>query len=305
MPTGLIAKMKTKMYKEVRLMNPNSHREFQDQSLTRDRSKHGRLQLCQPFWRFRKHDASLSKDKHTVGKTFSGKLLDFPIPYKVTAPGESLTNEEIVEATHNPRAKEDIETIHFINFPDDFSQNPEARATLVHTQELVESWQAWTSSLCEGKVQEIINGGHLSDKDTFAAMSERETELASGKHIECKKVELHTKILTAVLKGFMIPTSVFQSLEVVLYGIVDGIALSRRISPVVRVISFRTTAETAKYVVGKSSYESVKFDLSFGQYQARFVSKIYEGIVDSVDKELIEAGKELTKIRTEDINVPV
>ena len=43
------------------------------------------------------------------------------------------------------------------------------------------------------------------------------------KHIETKAVEFHTAILTTVLEGFMIPTSVFGQLEKILGSIYNGI----------------------------------------------------------------------------------
>ena len=43
------------------------------------------------------------------------------------------------------------------------------------------------------------------------------------KHIETKAVEFHTALLTTVLEGFMIPTSVFGQLEKILGSISNGI----------------------------------------------------------------------------------
>lgn len=46
------------------------------------------------------------------------------------------------------------------------------------------------------------------------------------KHIESKKAEFHSNILSNVLEGFSIPTSVFSALEQLLKQISDGISLS-------------------------------------------------------------------------------
>lgn len=43
------------------------------------------------------------------------------------------------------------------------------------------------------------------------------------KHIAVKKLEFHNEILTAVLEGYAVPTSVFSNLEKILKQISDGI----------------------------------------------------------------------------------
>ena len=150
-----------------------------------------------------------------------------------------------------------------------------------------------------------------------------------SKHIECQKFEFHGEIFKAALQGFSVPTSVFSVLEKVLDTVVDGVIkassekssdgqqywmmmtryeyqpLLKRVSPVIRVISFKVNSETTNYVVGKSSYSSVKFDMAFGQYQCDFNAKIYKAISATYDQELIEKGMKLAAMKTTDIPVPV
>lgn len=47
-----------------------------------------------------------------------------------------------------------------------------------------------------------------------------------SKHIESKKAEFHSQILSSVLEGFSIPTAVFSALEQVLKQISNGISVS-------------------------------------------------------------------------------
>ena len=46
------------------------------------------------------------------------------------------------------------------------------------------------------------------------------------KHIEVKKVHFHTEILTTILEGYAVPSSVLPNLEKVLKTISDGISAS-------------------------------------------------------------------------------
>lgn len=46
------------------------------------------------------------------------------------------------------------------------------------------------------------------------------------KHIESKKADFHSNLLSIMLEGFSVPTSVFSDLEQVLKQISDGISLS-------------------------------------------------------------------------------
>jgi hypothetical protein len=150
-----------------------------------------------------------------------------------------------------------------------------------------------------------------------------------SKHIECRKVEFHTEIFKAALQGFTVPTSIFSALEKVLDTVVDGVIkassehasdgqqywlmmtryeyqpLLKRVQPIIRVISFKVNEDTTSYVVGKSRYDSVKFDMAFGQYQCDFNSRIYKAVSEAYDQELITKGKALAALKTSDIPVDV
>jgi hypothetical protein len=143
-----------------------------------------------------------------------------------------------------------------------------------------------------------------------------------SKQIECKKVEFHTEIFKAALRGFTVPTSIFSALDKVLDTVVDGVIkassehasdgqqywlmmtryeyqpLLKRVQPIIRVISFKVNEDTTSYVVGKSRYDSVKFDMALN-------SRIYKAVSEAYDQELITKGKALAALKTSDIPVDV
>lgn len=110
-------------------------------------------------------------------KVAMGRFLDFPEVLKVTndTPQNPPTNADLGAATEKPQATGDIQTQFFINFPPDFQNDEEARKNLVEIDDLVKSWQSWSSVLCEGKVQDLINANQLPADDSAKSMSARST----------------------------------------------------------------------------------------------------------------------------------
>ena len=69
----------------------------------------------------------------------------------------------------------------------------------------------------------------------------------------------------------------------------------------IRVISFVVSPDMKKYTVDKSKYDSVEFDMMFGQYEADFNAQIYEKLQGSLDQRLISLGTGLVKRTTFDV----
>ena len=72
---------------------------------------------------------------------------------------------------------------------------------------------------------------------------------------------------------------------------------------VIRVISFSIDQKMSDYIVGKSKYTSISIDMVFGQYQADFITRVYEGIQRAIDDKLVKAGMDLVMQKT--ITVPI
>ncbi|MCJ1309936.1 hypothetical protein MMC25_003597 [Agyrium rufum] len=144
-----------------------------------------------------------------------------------------------------------------------------------------------------------------------------------SKHLETKKAEFHSEILTTVLDGFQIPSTVFESLEQVLGTIATGVQASTSDTPEARqywimltkydympevktvqtIIHFQVSQQACTYTVHQASYESVSFDLEFGQMQADFNNNIYSQIRQEINQKLIDQGKAL--ITGKSLVVPV
>ncbi|KAK8070785.1 hypothetical protein PG997_010988 [Apiospora hydei] len=105
-----------------------------------------------------------------------------------------------------------------------------------------DTWQAWATTVVEGKVQQQVDARKLSPDSVacgtyrakvFDYLMRRSTWFAKtfdqnmSKHIEVKKVEFHAQILTTVLEGFSVPASTYGHLEGVLRKISDGIVKAK------------------------------------------------------------------------------
>lgn len=101
------------------------------------------------------------------GKLFKGKsVLHFPASLVLKKAGNvaAPTAEQLVDATKKAVDHPDVQTTFFIGFP---PGNLDAKGTeqLKETVGLVQSWQAWSSSVCEGNVQQKIDSKELSAND--------------------------------------------------------------------------------------------------------------------------------------------
>ncbi|KAK8073937.1 hypothetical protein PG994_004836 [Apiospora phragmitis] len=242
------------------------------------------------------------------------------------------------------KAEDDVQTIFFINFP--LQLEGDAKKALQELMDLVQSWQAWSTTQVEGKVQQQIDAGKLQQDslargsyraNVFEYLMRQLTWLAKtfaqnmSKHIAVNKAEFHTEILAAVLEGYAVPASVFNSLEKVMKKISDGIKLSSsrtantqqywimltkyneqpitgttqagrvitskpNVRTVTRVIQFQVSQEAREYAVNKSSVESVKFDLNFNP-------KIFARIPQEIDQKQIATGIELIQKGTIDVAI--
>ncbi|KAI9798155.1 MAG: hypothetical protein M1833_004904 [Piccolia ochrophora] len=186
-------------------------------------------------------------DTRPKGRVASGSFLDYPeiLEIKEDAPATAATNADLAAATLDKKATEDIQTLFFINFPPNFGKDSTALASFRELDDLIKSWQSWSSALCEGKVQEMIDGGKLPNGSDAWEQSARSTYRAKvfdylmrsatwfaktfdqvvSKKIACKKIEFHGEILKAALQGFTVPTSVMGALEAVLEKIAKDIEL--------------------------------------------------------------------------------
>lgn len=87
-----------------------------------------------------------------------------------------------------------------------------------------------------------------------------------SKHIETKTVEFHSEILTKVLEGFSIPTSVYSTLELLLNQISNGIKLSK---------SSGTEAQQYWIMLTKYNYQSVTKTVQTGEHSFPVQSPVF------------------------------
>ena len=72
---------------------------------------------------------------------------------------------------------------------------------------------------------------------------------------------------------------------------------------VICVVSFSIDPKMNEWTVGKSKFERINIDMVFNQYQADFITNIYEKIQKAIDDKLIKAGMDLVTQRS--IEVPI
>ncbi|RKK81839.1 hypothetical protein BFJ69_g3447 [Fusarium oxysporum] len=273
-----------------------------------------------------------------------GSLTMWPEKLILTETGEPLPPIDFDKAVKNAKEQDDIKTTLFINFTE-----PLEGAALETQQKLmlsVKTWQAWATTNCEAKVQQQVDAGELpSDakgqiaRSTYrakvfgylfesASWFARTFDQSMNKEIKTKALSFHPEILTNVLEGYAIPSSVFANLEKALKQIAEGIKLSgenaeeaqqywimftkyeyenisRTVQADIRVISFQVTQSAKHYASHKGSYDEVSFNFSFHQYQAEFVQEVFAGVKEKMNKGLIEKGEELLEKRITDVVIPV
>ncbi|RBQ79720.1 hypothetical protein FVER14953_21145 [Fusarium verticillioides] len=273
-----------------------------------------------------------------------GSLTAWPEKLKFPETDNPLPPVDIDKAVKNAKDQDDVKTTFFINFTEPLKG--EALESQRKLMSAVKSWQAWATTNCEGKVQQQVDAGALpSDSKGQVARSTYRAKVfdflfnhstwfaktmdqAMSKEIKTKAVSFHPQILTNVLEGYSIPSTVFTNLEKVLKQIAEGIKLSgetskeaqqywvmftkyqyeeisQNVQADIRIISFQVTKDAKHYASQKGSYDEVKFDLNFHQYQAEFVQEIFDGIKDKMNKKQIEQGQELIENGVQNMDIPI
>ncbi|KZZ91772.1 Peptidase cysteine/serine, trypsin-like protein [Moelleriella libera RCEF 2490] len=221
---------------------------------------------------------------HFLGRQPQMGLKEFQGPHVMRFP-QSLIFKETTDATTAAAP-----TTFFVGLPPG-NLSVEDTKVLKENVDLVQSWQAWSSSACEDVVQRSIRMGQLpADALGQTARSNYRAKVFDylfknspwfgkifdqnrTKRIVAKKVDFHTAILTAVLQTFSVPFSVLTQLESIWKTIGDN--LSRK---------------SAKYS-------------QFHQFQAVFISWIYKEVQATVDRKLIDAGLALVSQRS--LEIPI
>lgn len=105
--------------------------------------------------------------------TATGQFLKFPESLIVPSPEADLPAPDYDKAVANAKQQDDIQTIFFIDFP--LELEGQALTDLQNLQKSVQSWQAWSSTICEGKVQQQIDAKALpgDNKGQFARSTYR------------------------------------------------------------------------------------------------------------------------------------
>ncbi|KAI9705868.1 MAG: hypothetical protein M1836_005274 [Candelina mexicana] len=268
--------------------------------------------------------------------------------WKEAGPMDAETQGEMLDkAVAKARFAPDVTTCFFVNLAPELEGK--ALENLRAVKENLEMWQTWASSLCETKVQEMIEVGQLSSETGFDKEVQRSNYRAmvfdflmkgtswfaktqgtnQEKSISCKKFEFHNELVQAVLEGFLIPQSVFAQFERVLSIMNNDIAkltsdkqsqnfqywimltrydyqpIVKTVKPVIRVISFETSAKLNDYSLHKATYQEVKMDFKFHQYECEFNDRIFAKLAPSMDRKLVDTGKVLIENMGNAFNFPV
>lgn len=123
-------------------------------------------------------DSLWGRDPSKHGKAFKKpSVMYFPeslVIKESDAQVAAPTADQIVDATKKAVDHPDVQTTFFIGFP---PNNLDAQGTkdLKKVVGMVQSWQAWSSSICEGNVQQKIDTKELSatDEGQFARSTYR------------------------------------------------------------------------------------------------------------------------------------
>ncbi|KAK7192796.1 hypothetical protein DPSP01_011217 [Paraphaeosphaeria sporulosa] len=292
-----------------------------------------------------------SKKPTPKGKIATGKITNLPEVLRIdrNETGEA-TPPSMDMAAIMKRAgdQNDPPAVIRVNFPTSEMMSGKARESYVSVKDMIASWSAWATTTSERQVQLQIDKKALSAdaKGAFARSSHRAmvwdwlfrqstwfakiTDQNVSRNITKRKLEFHTAILTAVLEGFILPTSILTQLEAILNTISNGILeassvndtskqqywimltrysydeYSDSVDASIRTISFSVSQDLKRYTVGKSSYEEVNIDMIFSQYEANFNQKIFAKIQDEMDGNQVAMGAELMKkSKNADFEIPV
>lgn len=216
---------------------------------------------------------SLPKSKVVVGPfTHYPERLWLDAPEDDETPG--IPEKPLNEIMDRAITQADQTSVFRIHFPTTVMLSGEGRAAYRKVKEQVDSWNAWSTSVCERQVQRKIDRKELPHEDegafvrssyralvfdylfrqstwcvvppslSFSSCSphlssrlivmltvqwygcnrfRRSQEQNLSRHIQCEKLELHTKIIEAVLDGFVTPTRDFAELEGVFGTISDSV----------------------------------------------------------------------------------
>ncbi|KAH7253105.1 hypothetical protein B0J15DRAFT_549835 [Fusarium solani] len=174
-----------------------------------------------------------TKGKQNHKRKAMRSLTAYPEAFRLPEAGKELPALDFDKALKNAKDQDDIKTTFFVNFP-----APLEGEALRSQRELMESvkiWQAWTSANCEARVQQQVDAGELPSDSN---------DMTMNKKIESKIFEFHSEILTVVLEGLSIPSSVYTNLEKVLGEIANSIKLQGKDS-----------SETQQYWIMLTKYE--------------------------------------------------
>lgn len=105
------------------------------------------------------------------GQRARGRFLEFPGVLVVPSYMEAdLPAPNYDKAVADAKNQDDVRTIFFVNFPSELEGDELKQQQEV--QNSVQSWQAWCSTICEGKVQQQVDAKLLpSDKNGESARS--------------------------------------------------------------------------------------------------------------------------------------
>ena len=92
-------------------------------------------------------------------------VMHFPERLEIEGPEDQVTapkTDQIIDAAKKAIDHPDVQTVFFANFPPGGLLNPTGTKELKKLMGLVQTWQVWSSSVCEANVQHQINNKALS-----------------------------------------------------------------------------------------------------------------------------------------------
>lgn len=105
--------------------------------------------------------------------TATGSFLQLPEALFVLSSEADLPAPDYDKAIASAKAQDDVKTIFFVNFP--LNLEGQALSEQQDLQKSIQSWQAWASTVCEGKVQQQVDAKALpgDSKGQFARSTYR------------------------------------------------------------------------------------------------------------------------------------
>lgn len=102
-----------------------------------------------------------TRSRQRGGKTLAGVVLDLPERLRRTESGLGFTPSltDYKAATQKAADEPDVKTTFFVNFPP--TLQGDAKKQTKKLIDSIQSWQAWSSSICEAKVQQQIDAKAL------------------------------------------------------------------------------------------------------------------------------------------------